>query len=309
MTAVAPGVAGAVPGLAAAVLTFASLVALRTAFRDRSRAAAAGRLRARPAGPPPPPATTRRPPVGPAWLGRRLDEAGIAASPGDVRRRWAMVTAPAVGTALVAAGPGAAALVAAVSVAGPCLAWRLVRHRGAARLEASLPPAVEAVAAGLRSGSSLRQAIAGAADAVGGPVAGDLAAVAAATERGSGLTASLERWAESRPLPGVRLVVAALCLGAETGGAAAQAVDGVALTLRQRLAAQAEAKALATQARMSAVVIGASPVVFCALAAATDPRTAGFLLRTPAGLALLAAGLALDGAGALWMARLTRIEA
>ena len=230
-------------------------------------------------------------------------------SPGDALRWWATLTGFAVAAALVAGGPGAAALAAVLSAVGPCLGWRLVRHRGAARFEAALPAAVEAVAAGLRSGASLRQALAGAADAVTGPLAGDLAGVAADTERGAGVTASLERWAERRPLAGVRLVVAALCLGAETGGAAAQAVDGVALTLRQRLAAQAEAKALATQARVSAVVIGASPVVFCVLAAATDPRTAGFLLRTPAGLVLLATGLALDGAGALWMARLTRVEA
>jgi tight adherence protein B len=301
-------VTAAASGLTAALLTFTSAVALRAALRGRRRAAATGRLVTLPGVPPP--RTTSRPAVAaPEWLGRCLAEAGVDVPPADALRRWATVTALAVGAAVVAAGPGAAALAGVVSVAGPCLAWRLVRHRGAARVEAALPAAVEAAAAGLRSGASLRQALAGAADAVTGALAGDLAAVAAATERGAGVTAALERWAARRPLPGVRLVVAALCLGAETGGAAAQAVDGVALTLRQRLAAQAEAKALATQARVSALVIGASPVVFCALAAATDPRTAGFLLRTPAGLALLATGLTLDAAGALWMARLTRVEA
>lgn len=53
-------------------------------------------------------------------------------------------------------------------------------------------------------------------------------------------------------------------------------------------------------------MISVAPVAFCTLAAATDPRTATFLFRQPAGLACLAAGLSLDALGALWMARITR---
>ena len=329
----ASSASGAAPGLAAAALTLFALVAFRAGVRGRLRSAASGRLHAgaptaghptagRPAGVAPADAVAgaacglgprrrgrRRGGVAPlAWLAARLEDAGVAVAPEVVWRCWVGGGALAGAASLLAAGPGAAGLVAGLVVAGPVLGWRLVRHRGAAVFEAALPAAVEAVAAGLRSGGSLRQALAGATGAGHGPLACDLAAVVAATERGAGVVASLEGWAERRPLPGVRLVVAALCLGAETGGAAAQAVDGVAQTLRRRLATQAEARALATQARVSAVVIGAAPVVFCALSTATDPRSAAFLLRTPAGLALLATGLALDAAGALWMARLTRIE-
>ena len=80
--------------------------------------------------------------------------------------------------------------------------------------------------------------------------------------------------------PGVRLAVAAVCLGAEAGGPQARAIDGVAATLRQRLAVAAEARALAAQARVSALVIALSPLVFCALASSTDPHRARFLFHT-----------------------------
>ena len=124
---------------------------------------------------------------------------------------------------------------------------------------------------------------------------------------GAGLVEALEALAARRPRPGVRLAVAALCLGVDTGGAQARAVDGVAATMRERLAVEAEVRALSSQARMSALVIGLAPLGFGAFAAATDPRTSEFLLHTPVGLALVCVGLLLDGAGWLWMQRLCRV--
>ncbi len=118
---------------------------------------------------------------------------------------------------------------------------------------------------------------------------------------------ALEAVAVRRPLPGVRLGVAALCLGAETGGAQARAVDGVAATVRERQAVAAELRALSSQARISALVIGLAPIAFGVFAATTDPRTAEFMLHTPAGLILLSAGLVLDALGWLWMQRLAKV--
>src|SRR5205085_6039226 len=102
---------------------------------------------------------------------------------------------------------------------------------------------------------------------------GELAMVANQAGHGAGLVEALEALALRRPSPGVRLAVAALCLGLDTGGAQARAVDGVAATMRERLGVEAEVRALASQARMSAVVIGLAPLGFGAFAAATDPRT------------------------------------
>lgn len=298
------------PGVAAFALVVVALASLRAGLAGRRRASVSSRARklARPAtaaGD----AGRRLGPRPPGWLASRLDDAGVAVDPATVWTLWLGGSGAFTFSALGAAGPGAAALAVAVTVAGPALAWRLLRHRGTARLEAALPGAVDSMAAGLRSGASLRQAVAEAARATPALLGSDLAAVATAVDRGAGLVAALEDWGRRRPLPGVRLVVAALCLGAETGGATARAVDAVASTLRQRLAAQAEARALATQAQVSAVVMAVAPLAFCALSTATDPRSARFLLRTPTGLVLLSAGLALDAAGALWMARLTRVEA
>jgi tight adherence protein B len=189
----------------------------------------------------------------------------------------------------------------------PLVVQRSRRGRGDARFEAALPAALEAVARTLRSGASIRQAVEEAAAATPGPLGEELARVATAAARGMPLVGALEELAERRPLPGVRLAVAALCLGIETGGAQARAVDGVAATLRERLGVAAEVRALAAQARISAVVIGLAPLGFGVFAAATDPRTSHFVFHTAPGLALLCAGLGLDAVGWLWMNRLCRV--
>ena len=173
------------------------------------------------------------------------------------------------------------------------------------RREAALPALLEGIARSLRAGSSLHQAVE---DAAAQALAGsdDLALVAATVSHGSSLSQALDRWAELRPLPGVRLAVAALALSADAGGVSARAVDGVAMTLRQRQTVRAEARALATQARLSAVVMALAPIAFGLVAMAADSRSMRFLFGTPAGLGMLSLGLLLDLCGFAWMSRLTR---
>ncbi len=251
-----------------------------------------------------------QPPEPPARVAAALADAAL---PVPVAVAWtAWLGALGIGPVLaaVAGGPGLAGVAAVGLATAPVLVVRSRRGSAGARLERALPGALEAVARSLRSGASLRQAVeeAGRSRASGPQLAPELSRAAAEAAQGASLVSALEGIALRRPLPGVRLGVAALCLGAETGGAQARAVDGVAATVRERLAVAAELRALSSQARISALVIGLAPVGFGAFAAATDPRTSQFLLHSPAGLGLLTAGLTLDGLGWLWMQRLARVE-
>ena len=244
----------------------------------------------------------------PAWFVRRLRATGATWRPGGAWAAWLGAIGAAGVGGLAWGGPGLA-VVATVAVAvGPLLALGVLRDRADRLAEAALPDVLEAIGRGLRSGASLSQAIAEAAGAAPPAVAPDLTVLGIEAAHGAGLAAALDSWAQRRPLPGIRLAVAALGLGAETGGAQARAVDGVAATIRGRLAVEAEVRALSSQARSSALVIGVAPIAFALLAVGGDDGTAEFLFRTPLGLACLVAGLALDGLAAWWMARLTRVE-
>jgi tight adherence protein B len=280
----------------------ATAVAGRVAARASSRARVRDRLpRARDV-------ATRLPTLAaPAWLSRALDAAVIEVEP-DLA--WTVALAGVAGVGLAGAAIGGLPLAGlGVGAATGGLAMLLVRRRdrSSIAIEQALPTALDAVARSLRSGASLRVAVAEAAPATDGRLASELQRVAVDAESGVPLVVALDALAARRPLPGIRLTVAALALGVETGGAQARAVDGVAATLRDRLAAVAEARALSAQTRASVWVISLAPVGFCVFAVLTDPRAATFYFRSAHGLVFLTAGLVLDALGALWMRRLSQM--
>jgi tight adherence protein B len=138
-------------------------------------------------------------------------------------------------------------------------------------------------------------------------LAADLAQVVERAEEG-GLAAALGRWAGGRPLPAVAAVAAALEVALGAGGPAAPALDGLATGLRDRHDAAAEVAALSAQARLSAIVVGAAPVVSLALSLLVDPRVAPTLIGTAPGRACMLAGVALEGLAGLWMHRIVTCE-
>lgn len=182
------------------------------------------------------------------------------------------------------------------------------RHRArittSRRRSEQLPEALERMAGALRTGSSLPHALAEARRTTEAPLGAELATLAHAAEQGYPLLDVLDRWTQVHDDPGTRLAATALALATGVGAAPARAIDGVAATLRERLAQAAERRTQAVQAHYSAVVLSAAPLVFTGLLALTNAAAADFLLRTPAGWACLLVGVGLDVLGAVWMMRL-----
>ncbi len=85
------------------------------------------------------------------------------------------------------------------------------------------------------------------------------------------------------------------------GGHAADALDGLAASLRERLAVAAEARSLSAQARYSAWVIGLLPVGWFVVTAVTDPRSLQPLVGSSAGRVCAAVGVGLELLGVWWM--------
>jgi tight adherence protein B len=185
----------------------------------------------------------------------------------------------------------------------------MLADRRLRRADAQLPEMLDQVGRSLRSGASLHLALADAASAAERPLRPDLDLVQREVAAGAPLVDALDRWAERAPRRPVRLVVAALAACAESGGAGARAVDGVAASLRTAAAVAGELRALASQARYSALVIALAPLGFSILAVGVDPRTARFLFDTTIGQLCLAGGVGLDAVGAWWMQRIVAATA
>jgi len=187
---------------------------------------------------------------------------------------------------------------------------RAAPGRRLARRDAQLPDALDRLAAAIRAGQAIGPALVELARTAPDPLGPDLRGVAARLAHGAPVATALAHWAGVPSASAdVRLVAAALTLGADAGGEVARAVDRISVTLRERAELRGEVRALATQARASAAVLTLAPLGFAVLVASVEPDAIAFLLTTPIGLLCLVLGLALDVAGAMWMSRITRSTA
>jgi len=200
-----------------------------------------------------------------------------------------VLVAPAIGTTIVGAAVG----------------LRIARGRGDRRVAAAVPAGLDRVAAGLRSGGTVLDAVDQVATGAG-PLAPDLARVAARTRLGASALDALGQWPVERPLPVVRAAAGGLAVAVDVGGPAADALEHLAGSLRAGAAARADAHALSAQARVSAVVVGAAPIGYLAFATVADPGSLGVLLGTGAGRLCLMGGIALEALAALWIRALLR---
>ena len=239
-------------------------------------------------------------------LARTLHDADVGTDPETAVGLW-LVGALAVAALTSSVVPGMAIPAGlAALVAGP-VALRVGRTRRERRFGAALPGALEQVAAELRGGGT----VAGAVDRLArsdGPVADDLRRVHVRTRLGLGLSDALEGWPAEHDALGVRAAAGALAVATTIGGRAADAIDGLASSLRHRLDASAEARALSAQSRLSAVVVGAAPIGYLAFSSLIDPGSVTALVGTGVGRVCLVLGLALEGLAALWIRRIVRSE-
>jgi tight adherence protein B len=194
--------------------------------------------------------------------------------------------------------------IGAVIIGGP-IGLYAARGRGVRRAAAELPVALELVAAELRTGGT----VTGALENLGrrdGLLAAEFARVNRRCALGATLDEALDAWATERGEPGVSSAAGALAVAAATGGRAAEALDGLASSLRDRFEIAAEGRALSAQARLSAIVVGTLPVVYLGACAVLDPRQVRVLTDTGFGVLCLFAGLTLEALAGLWIRSLLR---
>lgn len=183
---------------------------------------------------------------------------------------------------------------------------RLAKHGD--DVQGQLADAVSAVAAASRSGLSIPQAIAVAADQTSDPMGTSLKEIAEQTGLGSPLDDALDRWVAAIPIPDVRLVAAVLHLHRRTGGALPDALDSLSHTLRERRSVVREVRSLTAQARLSGAILGLLPIGFFVFLSVTSRGDMVDALTSPMGRTSIVVGLFLQGVAFLWIRRLLRVE-
>lgn len=204
-------------------------------------------------------------------------------------------------------GTVAAALSFATVWVGAAV-WRRRRiSRLAAVIDEQLADAVRSLAAGMRAGFSVPQAIAFAAGEGEPPLATTLAQIVGRVGLGGGLDDALERWAAEVGTDDARLVVGVLGLHRRSGGDLPRVLDQVATTLRERSAAAREVRALTAQARLSGAILGLLPIGFFAFLWMTSRGDIEGAFDSPIGVGAVVAGLVLEGVAFLWIRSLLEV--
>jgi len=178
------------------------------------------------------------------------------------------------------------------------------RHRDGRRretLERALPGLIESVSRSCRSGAGVTQALVEMAETAPPRLASDLRPLSTALVAGRPAPEALTDWVGSSGVDGGRMLAAVVSVAVPLGGGVADALDQAAETVRVRAALERELGALTSQARTSAAVLAAVPLVFGAGLLFASGEARGFMFGHPTGPLILGAGLVLDVVGLTWM--------
>ena len=175
-------------------------------------------------------------------------------------------------------------------------------------MQEHLAEAVALVATAMRSGRSLLQAIGLSADDLDPALGATFRGLVDRVELGDPMDEAIDAWATDVGGPDARLVAGVLKLHRRTGGSLSTTLEDLADTLRSRRSAAREVESLTAQARLSATILGLLPIgffLFLSVVARDDLEAA---YETPAGVAAIGLGFALQGAAYLWIRGLLRVE-
>lgn len=237
-----------------------------------------------------------------AVAGGRWSLSGLAAVAGIVA-----VLVAAAGAALGLPLLLAAVLVPLIVVGIVRLLADAVAGRARAAFATGFADALAVIIRSLRAGLSINAAIAEVARGADS-VARAFAAVVQDMQLGRPLEAALWTAARRIGLAEFDFLVVTIALQRETGGNLAQTLETLEDTLRMRRQLGLKIKALASEARASAMIIGSLPFAMGGLLWLSSPDYLVPLFTTPMGRAMVGAGLASMAVGALVIREMMAIK-
>jgi tight adherence protein B len=156
-------------------------------------------------------------------------------------------------------------------------------------IEREFPAAIDIIVRGVRSGMPLNEGLRLVFSEAHPMIAKEFGLMLDELALGIPMSECVRRMAQRMPIPDIQFFVVVLGLQASTGGSVANALEASAETLRSRRALREKIIVMSNEARFSAYIIGALPILVAFAMAFTSPDYIALLFTTGLGNAALAA--------------------
>jgi len=149
------------------------------------------------------------------------------------------------------------------------LSFKKKRYQAKYLLE--LPNAVEAIVRGIKSGMPLNDSITAVSRDAKEPVGSEFGRVIEQQSIGKSMMEAVEVLYDRVPRPEVNFLIVVIAVQQQSGGNLAEALGNLARMLRDRKKMQAKVKALSSEAKASAGIIGSLPFFVAGMVSLTSP--------------------------------------
>ena len=246
----------------------------------------------------------------PALLRKRLEQTGKKITLG----KYAMISVGLLaGIAGLLMAKGAPLLFALtfglfVALGLPHLVIKKMIARRLAKFTSNFPDAIELMVRGLRSGLPITETLGIVATEVPGPVGIEFRAVSDKMKIGRTMEAALQDTADRMGTAEFQFFVITLAIQRETGGNLAETLSNLADVLRKRAQMKLKIRAMSSESKASAMIVGALPFIVFILVYMINPAyMANFFIDERLIVAGLG-GLVWMGLGVFIMAKMVNFE-
>jgi tight adherence protein B len=172
----------------------------------------------------------------------------------------------------------------------------------------ALPETLQLLSGSLAAGYSLPQAVDTVVRESSGPMAVELNKAIVEARLGVPIEDALDTVARRMDSVDFEWVVMAIRIQREVGGNLAEVLNNVAATMRERERLRRQVDVLSAEGRLSAVILGALPLLFVVYLILVRPEYIGVLVTNPLGIAMIVVGVILLIAGGFWLRKVVTVE-
>lgn len=190
----------------------------------------------------------------------------------------------------------------------PHLVVGFMANRRSNRFTALLPDAIGLMVRGIKSGLPVGETMVIVGQEIRGPVGEEFRRVSDEVRLGQQLDKALWEAAKRVDTPEIKFLVVSLSVQKETGGNLAETLENLDNILRRRRQMKLKVKAMSSEARASAGIIGSLPFVMLALISAVNPTYIGELFHTHLGNEMLGAGAFSMSLGIFIMQKMAKFD-